>query len=175
VFWSPRLLYGSFVVTSIDYAIPTSFWRTHVATVAYLLSYKVDDRQLGAGGSLLATGSRTSSTRPAISSAYTSSLDRYAGRSTDYSGRLGSAYSSDLDLSRPSTGASSRSYGRTSSYTPSVGRASSPVWSSSRTTRPDYRSVRMLSVMLNTFQEAKVIWWRLTCQCHCQYKFKGWP
>ena len=84
------------------------------------------------------TGSRAGSSRAGSTSGYTSSLDRYSGRSSDYSGRLGSAYTSDFDLSRPPTG-SSRSYSRTSSYTPAVGRASSPVWSSSRATRPDYR------------------------------------
>ena len=77
--------------------------------------------------------------RAPANTGYTSSLDRYSNRSGDYgAGRLGSGYSSDYDLSRPS-GGSSKSYGRTSSYTPSVGRASSPVWSGNRSSKPDYR------------------------------------
>ena len=99
-------------------------------TLGYLSAY--------GGVSSLKEKFDVSGRRAGGSSGYTSSLDRYAGRSTDYSGRLGSAYSSDYDLSRPST-ASSRSYSRTSSYTPSVARATSPVWSSNRSTRPDYR------------------------------------
>jgi len=135
--------------------LPSSSGRSYGYTGGYRSNYDAASRTFGGSntgissdrtlGYLPAYGGVSSlkekfdvSSRPSSSSGYTSSLDRYSGRSNDYSGRLGSTYSSDLDLSRLSTG-SSRSYNRTSSYTPSVGRASSPAWSSSRSTRPDYR------------------------------------
>jgi len=138
--------------------LSSSAGRSYGYTGGYRSNYDAASRTFGGGGggSASALGylpsyggvsslkekfdSRASSSRAGAGTGYTSSLDRYRSGSGDYGagGRLGSGYSSDYDLSRPS-GGSSRSFGRTSSYSGSAaGRASSPAWSTGRTARPDY-------------------------------------